>query len=211
LLQPHLDRAALESGCVVAARHGVASVCLLPYFVADAFRMLSDSDVVVSTTIGFPHGVQPTPVKVLESRVALDAGAGELDAVLNTSQIRSGNLDSVRAEVDELVRLTHDAGARLKIIFENCYLADAQKVELCRICSAAGVDWVKTSTGFGSGGATPHDVELMRRNSAASVQVKASGGIADLDGLIAYLRLGATRIGTSRTEAILKQAANRFP
>ena len=188
----------------------MASVCILPYFVAEATRLLGSSPVLCTTTIGFPHGATDTRVKLTEAEIALDAGARELDCVVNLSRVLSGEFDPVAREIARLVELTHDAKARLKIIFENCFLLDEHKIELCRICGSLGVDWVKTSTGFGQGGATPDDVALMRRHSPRSVQVKASGGIGDLDTLIAYLKFGVTRVGTSRTAKILAQAKDRF-
>jgi deoxyribose-phosphate aldolase len=210
LLRPDLARATLEGGCREALHFGVASVCVLPYFVKEAARLLDSSGVVTSTTVGFPHGGESTIAKLAEARAALDSGAQELDAVVNISLTLSGEYAAVQKEIEQLLRVTHDAGGRLKVIFENCYLEDRHKIELCRLCSAAGVDWVKTSTGFGSGGATFADVRLMRDHVSSSVEVKASGGIGDLDSVIEYLKLGVTRIGTSRTRAILEVAEERF-
>lgn len=211
LLRPNMNRATLEQGCHDADRLGVASICILPYFVSRAAHLLESSSVIVSTTIGFPHGAETTESKVFEARDALDRGARELDFVVNLSRTLSGEYAEVEREIEQLLRVTHDAGARLKVIFENCYLEDHHKIELCHISSAVGVDWVKTSTGFGSGGATPDDVRLMREHCSSAVQVKASGGIGDLDAVIGYLTQGVTRIGTSKTQAILQQARARWP
>jgi deoxyribose-phosphate aldolase len=135
LLRPNTERTALEAACHDAVRFGVASVCLLPYFVGDAVRLLGSSGVVTSTTVGFPHGAESTAGKLAEARAALDSGALELDAVVNISRTLSCEYAEVRTELEQLLRVTHDAGARLKVIFENCYLDHRHKIELCRICS----------------------------------------------------------------------------
>ena len=130
--------------------------------------------------------------------------------VVNISQVLSGNWDSVRADIRAVTEATHAAGQRVKVIFENCYLNDVQKIRLCEVCGELGVDWVKTSTGYGSGGATMEDLALMRRHSPANVQVKAAGGVRDLDTLLKIRELGVTRCGASRTQEILDEANRRL-
>lgn len=208
LLAPTLTVAALEAGLAQARDYAVASVCIVPYYVSRAARALAGSEVLTSTTIGFPHGVQASSVKRAEAARALDEGATELDMVVNVSQVLSGGWAYVRDEVSLLVEFCHERGAKLKLIFENAHLEDAHKQTLCELAGELGVDWVKTSTGFGPGGATLADVELMRRASPASVQVKASGGVRDLTTLLS-LRPFVTRIGTSHTRAILDELRAR--
>jgi deoxyribose-phosphate aldolase len=205
LLTPSLTVEQLESGCRMAAAYGVASVCILPYYLRRAAELLAGSGVLPSTVIGFPHGGQATAVKRFEAETALADGGCELDLVVNVSQVVSGEWNYVRDDIAAVADVTHRAGQKLKVIFENCYLRDEQKIRLCQICGELGVDWVKTSTGFGSGGATIDDVRLMREHSPAAVQVKAAGGVRDLETLLAFRSLGATRIGTSRTAEILNE------
>lgn len=205
LLTPSLTVEQLESGCRMAADYGVASVCILPYYLRRAAELLAGSGVLPSTVIGFPHGGQATAVKRFEAETALADGGCELDLVVNVSQVVSGEWNYVRDDIAAVADVTHRAGQKLKVIFENCYLRDEQKIRLCQICGELGVDWVKTSTGFGSGGATIDDVRLMREHSPAAVQVKAAGGVRDLETLLAFRSLGATRIGTSRTAEILNE------
>ena len=152
----------------------------------------------------------PLSAKLSELSAALDAGAREIDVVVNLSLVASREFGLVEREVRELTGACHDRGARIKVIFETCTLELDQKIALCEICGAAGVDWVKTSTGFGSGGATPEDVRLLREHTPETVQVKASGGIRDLASVLMYRDLGATRIGTSASREILQAARARF-
>lgn len=207
LLKPTLTLAELESGCRRAGELGVASVCVLPHFVGEAAALLEGTRTLPSTVVAFPQGALGLRAKLSEARAALDAGAVELDAVVNLSWVLSGEWQKVGEEIDALTRCTHDQGAKLKLIFETCYLDRDQKVRLCELASAAGVDWVKTSTGFGTHGATAEDVRLLREHCPPEVQVKASGGIGSLAEVLTYAALGATRIGTSRTERILEEAA----
>ena len=210
LLQPKTTETELEAGVELALSHDVASVCILPYWLKRCARRLSGSTVKASTTIGFPHGGQATAVKVRETEQAIKDGGEELDMVINVSQVRSGNWDYVANDIKSVIDLAHQGSAAVKVIFENCYLEDAHKTRLCRICSALGADWVKTSTGFGSGGATEHDLELMRAHTDPGVQVKASGGIKDFDTVLAFRALGVTRVGSSKTAAILDEARRRL-
>lgn len=210
LLSPTLDRAALDAGCRLAAAYDVASVCIMPYYVRRCAELLSGSDVLPSTVIGFPHGGQATRSKLAESQAAIDDGAAELDMVCNVSAVLSGDWSYVQDEIAAIVDLVHRAGRKLKVIFENCYLQDADKQTLCGICCQAEVDWVKTSTGFGSGGATPEDVRLMIQHTQPPTEVKASGGIRDLQTLLQYRLLGATRVGVSATRDILDAARSEL-
>jgi len=210
LLNPALTEEELERGCRLAREYDVASVCILPYALRRCVELLEGSDVVPSTTIGFPHGGHATAVKRAEVRQALADGGRELDAVVNISLVRSGRWERVREEIRALAEDTHAGGAKIKIIFENCYLEDPQKIRLCEICGEIGVDWVKTSTGYGPGGATLEDLRLMRRHSPPHVQVKAAGGVRDLDRLLEVRAIGVTRCGASRTAEILEECRRRL-
>jgi deoxyribose-phosphate aldolase len=210
LLKPTMTRDELEAGCLVALEYDVASVCIMPFYLARATELLRGSDVLPTTTIGFPHGGQSSRSKQLEAEQALNDGARELDMVVNISQVLSGEFDAVRADILGVLQSTHARGQKLKVIFENCYLNDAQKIRLCEICGELGVDWVKTSTGFGSSGATLEDLRLMRQHSPQHVQVKAAGGVQDLDMLLKIREIGATRSGCSKTGQVLGELRRRL-
>lgn len=210
LLQPTMTRTDLERGCAMAAAYGTASVCILPYAVDLCAGVLQGSGVRTSTVIGFPHGGQATQTKVFESKLAITQGAVELDMVVNVSRVLSEDSAPVAQEIAEIASVCHGEGARLKVIFENCYLEDAHKIRLCEICAEAGVDWVKTSTGFGTGGATDADLKLMLAHSPAPMQVKAAGGIRTWDRLIEVVELGCTRVGAAATQAILDEGRDRL-
>ena len=210
LLNPTLTSADLEAGCRLARAYEVASVCIMPFALKRCVELLAGSTVKSSTTIGFPHGANTTAIKLAETLQALQDGGEELDMVVNISQVLSGNWDSVRADIRAVTEATHAEGQRVKVIFENCYLNNTQKIRLCEICGELGVDWVKTSTGYGSGGATMEDLALMRKHSPANVQVKAAGGVRDLDTLLKIRELGVSRCGASRTQEILDEANRRL-
>jgi deoxyribose-phosphate aldolase len=203
LLGPVLTRAELEEGCRLAARYDVASVCIKPFAVRLAAEILAGTGVAVGTTIGFPHGGHSTSIKVLESKQALADGALELDMVVNIGQVLGGEWDDVAADIRAVTEVAHSGGGIVKVIFENCYLEDRHKIRLCEICGEVRADYVKTSTGYGTGGATHADLALMRKHSPAHVKVKAAGGVRDLDGAIQVVKLGCDRIGASRTAEIL--------
>jgi deoxyribose-phosphate aldolase len=188
----------------------VASVCILPYSLRRCAEILRGSNVRASTTIGFPHGGHTTAVKVAEAMQALDDGGEELDMVVNISKVLSGDWDYVQRDIAAVIEPTHKAGQKVKVIFENCYLNDDQKIRLCRICSELNADWVKTSTGYGTGGATLDDLTLMRKHAAPQVQVKAAGGIRDLDALLAVRAIGVTRSGATRTREMLEECKRRL-
>ena len=203
LLGPVMTEAELEDGCRLAADYDVASVCIKPFAVPLAAQLLAGTTVQVGTTIGFPHGGHTTAIKVLESRRALDDGATELDMVVNIGQAIGGNWSAIRDDIAAVVEVAHASQALVKVIFENCYLNDEQKVRLCQICGEVNADYVKTSTGYGTGGATKDDVLLMRKSSPAHVKVKAAGGMRDLAAAVAFAELGCDRLGLSRTADIL--------
>ncbi|AGA26094.1 deoxyribose-phosphate aldolase [Singulisphaera acidiphila] len=209
LLGPTLTDAELEEGCRLAAKYKVASVCIKPYAVALAAEILEGSGVLVGTTIGFPHGGHTTSVKVFESERAIADGATELDMVINIGHAIEGRWNQVQAELNAITRTAHDGGAILKVIFENCYLTDEQKIRLCQICGDVGADYVKTSTGYGTGGASHSDLILMRKAAPPHVKLKAAGGIRDLDAAIAVAKLGCDRIGASKTAEILDELTAR--
>ena len=188
----------------------MASVCIKPAGVALARRILEGSGVAVGTTIGFPHGGHATEVKVFESRRALADGATELDMVINIGQAKGGEWDLVAADIAAVTEAAHAGGGIVKVIFENCFLNDEQKIRLCEICGELSADYVKTSTGYGTGGATMDDLRLMRRSSPAYVKLKAAGGIRTLDGMIEAAEIGCDRIGASRTAEILDELKLRL-
>jgi len=210
LLNPTLTAEDLEAGLRLALDYDVASVCIMPYYLKRCAEVLAGSTVRASTTIGFPHGGHTTAVKLAEARQAIDDGGEELDTVVNISKVLSGDWDYVGRDLAAVIDDAHDAGRKVKVIFENCYLADEHKVRLCEICGRLGADWVKTSTGYGTGGATDHDLALMRAHAPDHVQVKAAGGVRDLDRLLAVRALGVTRVGASRTADILDECKRRL-
>jgi deoxyribose-phosphate aldolase len=210
LLNPTFTVETLEEGIDIALQYDVASVCILPYYLPRCAERLCGSTVKASTTIGFPHGGHTTAIKVAEAQQALDDGGEELDMVVNISKVLSGDWDYVRSDICAVIDLTHDRGQKVKVIFENCYLNDLQKIRLCEICGELKADWVKTSTGYGTGGATLEDLKLMRKHSPDHVQVKAAGGIRDLDAALAVRAIGVTRFGCTRTVEVLEECKRRL-
>jgi len=210
LLNPTLTVKDMEDGCALALRYDTASVCILPYYLKRCAQILAGSTVYASTTIGFPHGGHTTAVKLDETKRALDDGGQELDAVINISKAKSSDWSYVQDELAALTEVIHGARQKIKVIFENAYLSDEEKIRLCQICGQIGVDWVKTSTGYAPSGATMPDLELMRKNSPAGVQVKAAGGIRDLDAMLAVRAIGVTRVGATRTETMLEEGRKRL-
>jgi deoxyribose-phosphate aldolase len=203
LLRPELDDAFVEDGCRLAARYDVASVCVRPADVRRARAILEDTDVAVGTTIGFPHGNHRTETKVFEAVRALGDGATELDMVIQIGALKSGRDADVQADIAAVVNVAHSARAIVKVIFENAYLTDDEKIRACHLSEAAGADFVKTSTGFAPTGATHDDLRLMRANTSPRVQVKAAGGVRTLDALLDVMALGVTRVGATATAAII--------
>jgi deoxyribose-phosphate aldolase len=210
LLQPTLTDAELEQGCRTARAYDVASVCIKPYFVRRAAEILAGSTVAVGTTIGFPHGGHLTRIKVAEVEAALADGARELDMVVNIGKVLSREYRYVADDIRAVVEAAHRNGAIVKVIFENCFLQNEHKEQLCRICGEVGADFVKTSTGYGAAGATDEDLRLMRRCAPPHVQVKAAGGVRTFDRLLAARALGVTRVGATATRAILDECKARL-
>ena len=220
LLHPTLTDRELADGCRLAARHHTATVCIKPYAVPLAVRLLSWSDVKVCAVVGFSHGNSHTGIKVAETDLAIQEGAVEIDMVVNVGKVLGGDWDYVSAEIKELNDHCIAQNAILKVIFENDYLpSDDLKIRLCTICSEVKVAFVKTSSGYGFvkqpqggygyAGATDHDLALMRQHCAPEVQIKAAGGVRTLDDLLRVKALGVTRIGATATEAILDEARRR--
>ena len=227
LLHPTMTDRELEDGCRLAARYGVASVCIKPYAVPRAVEWLRGSGVLVGAVIGFPHGNATTEAKRYETELACRDGAVEIDMVVNLGKALSGDWDFVERDIQAVCDEAHKRGAKVKVIFENDYLAnggaglggDEFKIKLCQISERAGADWVKTSTGYGFikgadgkysyQGATEHDLKLMRANVSPKVQVKAAGGVRDLDGLILVRDLGGTRCGATATAAMMEDYKKR--
>jgi len=210
LLRPTMTADDLEAGCRLAAEYDVASCCIMPYYLKRCAELLGGTTVHASTTIGFPHGGHTTAVKVAEAERALADGGQELDMVCNISKVLSADWAYVRDDIGAVIDVTHAAGQKVKVIFENCYLEDEDKVRLCEICGELGADWVKTSTGYGDGGATMADLKLMREHAPPHVQVKAAGGVRTLDKLLEVRALGVTRVGASRTSDILDECRRRL-
>jgi len=227
LLHPTMTDQEIEEGCRLAARYGVASVCLKPYAVRRAVEILQGSGVHVGCVIGFPHGNSSTECKRYETELACRDGAVEIDMVINIGKALGGDWDYVERDIQAVCDEAHRHGAKVKVIFENDYLtkggagldSDAFKRKLCQISERGGADWVKTSSGYGFvkqsdgsynyKGATEHDLALMRSSCSSNVQVKAAGGVRDLDGLIHVRELGASRCGATATAAMLDEYRRR--
>lgn len=210
LLKPEATAASAERLCHEAIEHGFASVCVNPVFVPKVALLLTGSPVKTCSVIGFPLGATLTRAKVDEAGAALEEGAQELDMVIHIGALKAGDNQSVAADIRSVVEACHSARALCKVIIETCLLTEDEKERACRISRDAGADFVKTSTGFSSGGATAADVELMRRVVGEEMGVKASGGIRSLDELLAMVEAGANRIGTSSGPKILAEARARF-
>lgn len=227
LLHPTMTDQDLDEGCALAAKYDVASVCIKPYAVKRAVERLKGSNVKVGSVIGFPHGNSATESKRYETELACRDGAVEIDMVINIGKAMSGDWDYVEQDVKAVCAEAHSHGAKVKVIFENDYLtgggaglsSDEFKKRLCELSERAGADWVKTSSGYGFikgadgkysyQGATEHDLALMRASVSEKVQVKAAGGVRDLDGLIKVRDLGATRCGATATAAMLEDYRKR--
>ena len=203
LLRPELDDAFIEAGCRLAAAYDVASVCVRPADVLRAKAILDGTDVAVGTTVGFPHGNHRTDTKVFETRQALADGATEIDMVLAIGALKSDRDAEVLADIAAVVDAAHAGGAIVKVIFENAYLTDDEKIRACGLTEAAGAEFVKTSTGFAPGGATHDDLRLMRAHTSPPTRVKAAGGVRTLDALLEVMALGVTRIGATATQTII--------
>ncbi|HWX19301.1 MAG TPA: deoxyribose-phosphate aldolase [Candidatus Binatia bacterium] len=227
LLHPTMTDQELEQGCKLAAGYKVASVCIKPYYVQRAVELLKGTGVKVGAVVGFPHGGSTTEAKRYETELACRDGAVEIDMVTNIGKALSGDWDYVGRDLRAVCDEAHQRGAKVKVIFENDYLANGGaglssedfKRKLCQVSEGAGADWVKTSTGYGFvkgpdgkysyKGATEADLKLMRASVSPKVQVKAAGGVRDLDGLIRVRELGATRCGATATAAMLEEYKKR--
>jgi len=209
LLRPELTVKDVEEGCKIAKSYGTVSVCVKPADVALSAEILKDSGVLVTTVIGFPHGSSATATKVFETQQAIKDGAVEVDMVLNYGRLLSGEFDYVEKDIKAVVDAAHAHGVLVKVIFENCYLTDELKVEACKICERAGADFVKTSTGFGTGGATIPDIKLMRANCPPNMRIKAAGGVRTLDSALEVRAAGVSRFGATATVAIMEEAIKR--
>ena len=210
LLNPSLTVNELERGCLIARQYSVASVCIMPFYLRRCAEILDESAVKPSTTIGFPHGGHTTEIKVAEAVQSIEDGADELDMVVNISRVLSDDWGYVRDDIKAVIDVTHERGKKVKVIFENAYLEDRHKIRLCEICGELDADWVKTSTGYASGGATDSDLILMRKHSPPNVQVKAAGGVRTLDRLLEVRALGVTRAGATQTVTMLEELKVRL-
>jgi len=207
LLRPEATAADIRALCAEARTYGFASVCVNPYWVPLAVGELTGSAVKICTVVGFPLGASATAAKVCETEIAVRAGAQEIDMVLNAGELRADHREAVQQDIQAVVDAAHRGGAIVKVILETALLNDDQKVAACELAKAAGAEFVKTSTGFGPGGATTHDVALMRRVVGPQIGVKASGGIRTLDDLRAMAAAGASRIGASSSVKIIQATA----
>jgi len=205
LLKPNLTDREVAEGCRTAAAYRVATVCVRPSDVRQAAELLARSPVRVTTVVGFPHGSTTTATKVFEAEEAMRNGARELDVVLNIGKLKSRDTAFVRADLKAVTDAAHAQGVIVKIIFENCYLEDEEKIAACRISAEVGADFVKTSTGFGPGGAEDRDLKLMRENTPPAVKLKAAGGIRTLERAIEVRKLGCARVGATATVGILER------
>jgi deoxyribose-phosphate aldolase len=227
LLHPTMTDEAIKAGCQLALKYDVATVCVKPYSIAPSVALLKESEVAVCAVVAFPHGNSTLGVKLTEAMMALEEGSNEIDMVVNLGKALGGDWGYVEADVKAVCDEAHKHGAKVKVIFENDYLtnggaglsSDDFKRKLCDICERAGADWVKTSTGYGFvkqadgsynyKGATEHDLALMRASCSPKVQVKAAGGVRDLDGLIKVRDLGGSRCGATATAAMMDEYRKR--
>ncbi|KAI9243431.1 deoxyribose-phosphate aldolase [Phascolomyces articulosus] len=211
ILKPDQTTKDVEQGCQLALEYDAKSVCVKPCDVKQAAEILKGSSVLVGTVISFPHGNSPTSAKVAEALQAVQDGAIELDVVINIGHLKSGLYDTCQKELETIIKAckAKQPNVIFKIIFENAYLTKEEIVKACKIAEAAGAEFVKTSTGFASSGATYEDIELMRASVSDHIQVKASGGIKTLDQVLTFLEKGATRCGSSSTGQILEEFKKR--
>jgi deoxyribose-phosphate aldolase len=219
LLHPTMTDQIIASGCELALKYDVASACIKPYSISLAKSILAGSDVAVCAVIAFPHGNSTSAIKLQEAEAAVEAGATEIDMVVNIGKVLGGDWEYVSGEIQAINTLVVGTGAILKVIFENDFLEDQHIIRLCEICSQHAVAFVKTSTGYGFvkqpngfyayAGATDHALRLMRLHAAPAVQIKAAGGVRTLDDLLRVRALGVTRIGATATREILEDAKSR--
>lgn len=206
LLKPEATPEQIERLCAEAREHGFASVCVNPSYVALAARLLSGSATLVCTVIGFPLGATTSETKLFEAQQALNLGAREVDMVIHVGHLKGHDHDYVRADIRAVVDAAHANGAICKVIIETALLAEDEKIAACQLAAQAGADFVKTSTGFSTGGATVADVALMRRTVGETIGVKAAGGVRSLADAQALIAAGATRLGTSAGVQLVREA-----
>jgi deoxyribose-phosphate aldolase len=207
-LGPAMTLDEVKAGCDVALKYDVASVCCKPCDVKFVAEILKGSDVLVGTVVGFPHGSSTTESKVFETKQAVADGAVEIDVVINIGHLKSGKTQEIQDEISAVVAAA--AGNQVKVILENAYLTDAEKVTACKVIEAAGAHYVKTSTGFAPTGATLADVKLMRATCSSKVKVKSAGGVKSLDQLLEFLDAGIDRSGSSSTASILDEFISKY-
>ena len=205
ILKPDFTYTDVDAGAALALEFNTASYCIRPMDVPAAAKALAGSSVNVCTVIGFPHGSTTTAVKAFETADAVKNGAVEIDMVINVSALLSGDFDYVEQDIKAVVDVAHAAGASVKVIFETAFLNDEQIVKACELTEHAGADYVKTSTGFASEGATLHNVQLMKATVGDRLKVKSSGGVRTLDQLIDFMDAGVTRSGCSATRQVLEE------
>jgi deoxyribose-phosphate aldolase len=208
LLKPEMTRNEVKEGCEIAKKYDVASVCCKPSDVKFCADLLKGTDVLVGTVVGFPHGSSTTSTKVFETEQAVKDGATEIDMVLNIGLLKSGLNAEVQADIAAVVKAA--GGHTVKVILENAYLTDAEKVTGCKLSEAAGAHYVKTSTGYAPTGATLADIKLMKESVSPTVKVKSAGGVRTLDSLLEYMDAGVTRSGASATGAMLDEYVTKF-
>jgi deoxyribose-phosphate aldolase len=208
LLKPTFTDQEIIDGCKIADQYKVASVCVRPGDVRLAKKLLQNSTVFVTTVIGFPHGSTTTLSKITEAQEAIDNGCAELDVVMHIGKMKSGEYDYVKKDLAAVINLAHAQGVKVKVIFENCYLTKEEIKKATLICNELNADWIKTSTGYGTGGAEDEDLKIMRQYALPHIQVKAAGGIRTLQRAIEVRNLGCTRFGCTATVAILEELKN---
>lgn len=206
LLRPDMTRQEVADGCELAKKYDCATVCVKPCDVELAYGILKDTDVLTTTVIGFPHGSNLTEIKVKEAELAIDQGCKEIDMVLNIGRLKSGDGDLVENDIKQVCDYAHSRGVIVKVILENAYLTDDEKVKACQLAEKAGADFVKTSTGYAKTGATIPDLKLMRATCSPKVQVKAAGGVRTIEGALAVRAVGTTRFGCTTTAKMLDDA-----
>ncbi len=205
-LKPNTNAKDIEKLCAEAAQYGFASVCVLPHYVLQAKGLLGESNVKVCTVVGFPLGGTYTHAKLAESGMAIVDGAEEIDMVINIAAMMNQDYETVERDIAQVVELCHGHSAITKVIVETCLLSEAQKIDICKIVTNAGADFIKTSTGFSTGGATVADIQLMKQHIGPNVRIKASGGIRTFDFSFDLIREGASRIGASAGVQIVAEA-----
>ncbi len=205
LLKPFLTDNEIIEGCKLANEYQVATVCVRPCDVKLANEILKNSEVLVTTVIGFPHGSSTKNIKLVETIEAIDNGAVEIDMVINIGKLKSGDYKYVEEELKVVTEIAHSKNIKIKVIFENCYLSSEEIQKACEICNRVKVDWVKTSTGYGTGGAEDKDLKIMKKYSNPEIQLKAAGGIRNLKRALEVKKLGCTRIGATATKEILDE------